>query len=114
MKPLEMNACPTHTGTFHSPKGMLFSSETSEHPNDVDSAVTNSRPPQSNARRYPQRSNAGIGSGAVAISYPQRPNGWRVSGEPGRAQRATRVRCTRGLGGATSCLSEWPVTIVHV
>ena len=27
------------------------------------------------------------------------PNGWRVSGEPGRAQRATRVRCTRGLGG---------------
>ena len=26
------------------------------------------------------------------------PNGWRVSGEPGRAQRATRVRCTRGLG----------------
>jgi hypothetical protein len=30
------------------------------------------------------------------------PNGWRVSGEPGRAQRATRVRCTRGLGGRTS------------
>ena len=27
------------------------------------------------------------------------PNGWRVCGEPGRAQRATRVRCTRGLGG---------------
>ena len=24
-----------------------------------------------------------------------------VSGEPGRAQRATRVRCTRGLGGTS-------------
>jgi len=35
-------------------------------------------------------------------AHRSRPNGWRVSGEPGRAQRATRVRCTRGLGSRTT------------
>ena len=32
------------------------------------------------------------------------PNGWRVSGEPRRDAQG-RVRCTRGLGGATTAAS---------
>ena len=67
MNPLAMNALPTHTGTFHSPKGMPANPEVSDQPTDVNTAVRNSRTPQPKARRYPQRSNVGIGSGAVAI-----------------------------------------------
>lgn len=44
--------------------------------------------------------------------YPA-PNGWRVSGEPGRAERATRVRCTRVLGGEFSTgRPETPLDVI--
>ena len=47
-------------------------------------------------------------------AHIQRPNGWRVSGEP-RSEAQGRVRCTRGLGGdklRRDC-SRWNPTGAH-
>ena len=58
----------------------------------------NHRPTRQLAWRFSSALRALASSLFRLTGYFLPPNGWRVSGEPGRAQRATRVRCTRGLG----------------
>jgi len=51
----------------------------------------------------------------LRLVFLKAPNGWRVSGEPGRAQRVPRVRCTRVLGRRllTNAPPEQPLEILQ-